>query len=445
MPKAPKKSAIVYPEIKAELRAKHTKQGPLTSEDCQEMLGWCFEAEDENWGKDFLFRDCLNRKIRLSKNTTNRPFRRSLADRYALEHLRSKWSLNLETIVLDSAGNVLQGQHRLVSFILAEQMRQLNQATWGKVPLIYEVLVGYGVSSKPANANTYDLGAKRALGDVLFRHQKFGKDITEKEQKRIAKILSGAIKLTWLRAGGQSVSFAPHFPHSEAIEFFGKHPKLLDCVITILELDAGEEGNEKSIVSLLSLSYASALYYLMVASDSGTKALEFWTLFASGEGLQKGSPILVLRNALGRIEASSGSKRDEIIGMVVKAWHAWIAEETVTSKQLKVARKKEGDKFIFAEFPRIGGIDSEVETEVHLTPTQLLVLSHLRQSKGGVTYQDLKNLTGLQQGTLATAITQETKAGNTNPNSLEARGLVILERIEAEEGGDAPISIRLKK
>ena len=130
-----KAGKIKHPAIIAEVRAKHSEAGgpPLTSEDCKEMIGWTTEPEDKkDWGKDFLFRDLYNRKVRLLKNTTNRPFRKSLAERYALEHLRGKWSLNLETIVIDKFGFVLQGQHRLVSFILAEQMRQLNQDKWEK-------------------------------------------------------------------------------------------------------------------------------------------------------------------------------------------------------------------------------------------------------------------------------------------------------------------------
>jgi hypothetical protein len=435
---------IKHPEILAVLRAKSESLGALSSDECKEMIGWITEPEGEDWGKDFLFRDLYNRKVRLSKNTTNRPFRKSLAERYALEHLRGKWSLNLETIVIDKFGFVLQGQHRLVSFILAEQMRQLDQSKWGKTPLVYEVLVGYGVSPKPENANTYDLGAKRSLGDVLFRHQKFGKDLSEKEQKKIADVLSGAVRLTWLRAGGKLVSFAPHFPHSEAIEFYGEHPQLLDCVIAIMDLDSGSEGGEKCIKSYLSLSYAAALYYLMAGSKSKSQSHRFWKSFADGEDLNKGDPILVLRNALGRMNADSGSKRDEIIGVVIKAWLAYLAKEKVTTKDIKVPRKKVGDKFVLAEFPRIGGLDSDVEFEESLTPIQLLLLSHLKKSKG-TTYKDLQEATALQQGTMTNAVAQETKSGNTNPHSLESRGLVVLEQGEAPEGGDAPISIKLKK
>ncbi|WP_230684294.1 hypothetical protein, partial [Streptococcus pneumoniae] len=75
-------------------------------------------------GSDFLFRDLEGNKIRLKNNNTNRPFRKSLAIRYANEMLRRKWSLNGETIIFDSKDMCQSGQHRLVGLILAEQMRK---------------------------------------------------------------------------------------------------------------------------------------------------------------------------------------------------------------------------------------------------------------------------------------------------------------------------------
>lgn len=434
MPKTKK-----HPKICAVLRAKHTKEGPLLSGECKDLIGWTEEA-DEDWGKDFVLKDSFGRKIRLANNPSNRPFKRPLADRYSNEHLRGKWSLNLETIVIDEDGNVLQGQHRLVGFILAEQLRQIDPKRWGSSPLQFEVLLGLGVSPKPENANTYDLGTKRNLGDVLYRHQQFGKGVSDKEQKRISTILAGAVRLVWLRAGGKQVSFAPHFPHSEAIEFYGEHPEILQAVEEIVKLDDGDEGNERCISSLLSLSYAAALLYLMAsAAESWETPDKFWSLFASGEGLRKGSPILSLRQLLTRMDASTGSKRDEIIGAVIKAWLLWSSHKGGTTKEIKLKKKKEGEKFVPAEFPRIGGIDSlTIKTEA-LTNHQQLVLSVLKGMKKEVDYKELRAKTGLQVGTLSNAIMAESKQGKKNPHSLASRGLVLANQYAAENGdGNGP-------
>ena len=429
-----------------ELRAKGEPKGPLTTDDCRKLLGWTVEPEDGKWGKEYTLKDLYGRKIRLLNNPINRPFKRLLADRYASEHLRDKWSLNLETVVIAENGNVLQGQHRLVGLILAEQARSIDPKQWGSTPLVYETAMGFGVSSSPDNANTYDLGKGRTLGDVLYRQHDFAKSTTDKQQRGLANILSGAVRLVWLRVGGQQVSFAPHFPHSEALEFKEKHPSIQRAVTQVGKLDDGEEGNEKCISSLLSLSYASGLLYLMAKAESWEKAGEFWTEFASGEGLKKGSSVLSLRQLLLRIDASSGGRRDQIIGAVVKAWLLWIKGKSGTSKEIRVVRKKSGDKFVLAEFPRIGGIDSDVETKVVLSQHQLLVLSILRKTKKEVSYTQLSEDTGLQTGTLSTALMRETKQGKVNPHSLCSRGLVIVSQYEPQEGEKiAPYRFKLSK
>lgn len=427
MPSVAKK----HPKVCAVLRARGEKVGPLTVEDCRKLVGWTEEPDDKDWGKEFVLKDLYGKKIRLTSNTQNRPFRRPLADRYANEHIRGKWSLNLESIVIADTGSVLQGQHRLVGLILADQTRKINPSKWGNSPLVYETLVGYGASTKPANANTYDLGAKRSLGDVFYRHQKFGKDFTAKKQKGIANVLSGAVRLVWLRVGGKLVSFAPHFPHSEALEFYGNHPGILQAVTTIVELDEGDEGNEKCVADLISLSYAAGLLYLM-QQTAKSQAAKFWKSFANGTGLEKGSPILSLRQFLVRSDATSGSKRDEVIGSVIKAWLLFCDDEEGSAKDIRVPRRKSGEKFVLSEFPRIGGLDAEVDLPVALTQHQLLILSVLKKHKKPVEYDALKEATGLQVGTLANAIQAETKGGKANPDSLAVRGLVAVTLYEDE-------------
>ena len=96
-----------------------------------------------------------------------------------------------------------------------------------------------------------------------------------------------------------------------------------------------------------------------------------------------------------------------------------------STKDIKVARKKEGERFVLSEFPRIGGIDSPIKNEtVEITQHQLLVLSILKGPNNGLTYKYLQERTGLQLGSLSTAIMAETKQGKKNPHSLMSRQLV---------------------
>jgi hypothetical protein len=403
-----------YPKIELVLRSKASKLGALTIDDCMELIGWAPESPEEKYGKEFTLKDAFGKKIRLLNNPTNRFFGKALAMKYANEHLRKSWTLNLETIVVDENGYVLQGQHRLVGFILAEQMRQLQPDKWGKNPLLYETALGFGVPSNHKVANTYDTGRGRKLDDVLFR-RKLGKDNTEKQQRKISKVLSTALKLVWLRVGGKTLSFAPHFPHTEAIKFLEEHPDVLESVKAVIDIDEGDEGKEQNISSLLGLGTASALHYLMwQAVDDWEKAVDFWESVASGEGLKKGDAIHTLRAMLIKSDASSGTARDEVVGAVINTWKFWVKGENATLKQIKVPRKKVGEKFVLADFPRIGGLDDTVDAPVELTQHQLVILNALK--------------------------------GEPNPHSLCARELVTASKYEPEEGEKvAPLKFSLKK
>ncbi len=350
-------------------------------EDAKVTLGWESERESGKKFEDkFDFRDLNGDKVRLSNNRTNRPFTRSLALRWANEMLRKKWRLNGEGAIVDHKGQVQSGQHRLVGLVFAEQLRKKNVSGWKEKrgwngPVSIEFMVVEGISDSPEVVDTIDQGKKRSLADVMYRNKGFA-EATPKQQKTLSLVCSVATRLTWLRVGGKKVSDAPHFPVTEAIEFLQKHPKLADAVEFVWRLDAGENGEGSRISSGISLGYASALLYLMAcvktepgeAPDVESKSFrslwgrgcEFWTAFASGANLAEKSPILVLKRALARKDAGSGKARDEMVGMVIKAFNAWLDGGDISAADLKVKSVKG-----IAEEPRLGGLDTApVEDEV---------------------------------------------------------------------------------
>jgi len=370
---------VKFQKLGVELRAKGQKGGPLDVDSVKEFLGWEEEPEGKDWGEDYLFKDLNKKKVRLNNNNTNRPFRRTLAKRYASEILRKKWRVNGETFVVDRFGKVQDGQHRGVGLVFAEQERQSDKEYWAenygwKTAVAIDALLVSGISDKSETVDTLGLGQKRSLGDVIFRRKEF-KTIGEKDQKRLANILSGAVRLVWIRTGGKSVSDAPWFPHSEALEFLESHPGIVEAVETVFKLEGGGGADGKKISRKLSLSYAAGLLYLMGTcgtdpdkfEDGGKvdrkhwkKAKEFWSSFADPDELGKGSPIMAVRNALERLDASGAMARDEIIGTVVKAFNAFLDGKKVSSvKDVKVKRtkNKETGKIELGEDPRLGGLD----------------------------------------------------------------------------------------
>lgn len=373
---------VIYEKVTDTLYTKDSKEGMLTVEKAMEILGWQAEKDTQlQFGKDFLFRDLDQKganKIRLLNNETNRPFRMSLARRYANEILRGKWAFNGESFIVDHRGNVQDGQHRLVGLVLAEQLRKRDPERWKAhgvaSPCKIEALVVQGIADKDEVVDTINLGQKRSLGDVLFRNRQF-EGVSEKEQTGLANLLSGAIRVVWLRFGGMSVSDAPHFPHTEALEFLDQHSRIVECCKYIKEENGeGAEGN--TIRSLLSLAYAAGMMYVMATCKTKAdkfdaegetaldfsmwdKASEFWTLFASGAALEKGSPILALRQFCTKADASGGQGRDDILAAIVLAWNAWIDDKKVAGvSDLKPKKAKNAaGKLQFVETPYIGGLD----------------------------------------------------------------------------------------
>ena len=391
------KAATVYPDITAEMR--HEGRA-LSVDEVKELLGWTEEPDDEDWDKDFQLKDRYNKKIRLSNNPINRPIKHAIADRYALEFLRHVWQFNGQSVVFSKHGRLLDGQHRLVGFVLAEQERHINQNKWGEEPLKMEVLLAFGFEEDQKTADSYDTGQPRSLADVVYRHHKFdGKEHTELDS--VSRHLATALRLVWLRSGGLTVSSAPKFPHSEAMTFYESHPLILDSIKFVLDADFGDgEKSEKLLKPFISIPYAAALHYLMSDVNS-QKADDFWNDVARGEGLSKDDPVYSLRNYLNKVEGGSGKGRDKKVIAITKAWLAYVDGEKLTAAQVKPKQKKDDEgKFKIAEFPRIGGIDAEPEAPEELEKREQLILSALADFSGDdVTYENLSESTGLTKAT----------------------------------------------
>jgi hypothetical protein len=354
----------------------------LSVEEAKTYLGWEEEPEGADW-KDKFFMKVGATKVRLNNNPSNRPYRRAIAMRYANEILRKKWRLNGETIIIDDKGNTQSGQHRLIGLVMAEELRKKQAEKWrdryhNNRPISIPAIIVTGVDSSKDVVDTIDIGVSRTLSDVMFRNQvaSTGSQTKDRAAKTVAKVLSHATRLLWLRLGGKKVSDAPHFPHSEALEVNKQHPALLAAVEKIIALDSLEEGRRLS--AMMSLGTASALLYLMSASetDAGVyrdaegeyapdlsmteEAEGFWSLVASGEGLVKGDPILALRGWITRHKAGSGAERDELIAAVIKAWNFHTAKDnkevSIADLNVKKSRAKNG-KSVPVEEPRMGGLD----------------------------------------------------------------------------------------
>ena len=225
----------------------------------------------------------------------------------------------------------------------------------------------------------------------------------------MSNILAKSCRIVWLRTSGKNISDAPHFSHSEAMQFKKSHESLVEAVETIYDLDTlvetgvdengegtGEEAGTvletRRIQNFISLGNAAALLYLMASSDTDPvkfftgdernpvdldalslekwdKAVEFWTKFAEGTELEKNDPILKCRSALQGSSKSGASERDEALNTIIKAWLLWkegTEVKSVSDVRPRKSKDRETGKIKIIPVP-LGGIDT-VGTDVGPSP-----------------------------------------------------------------------------
>jgi len=339
----------------------------ITADKAKDLLGWQEEEDKTPFGSKFLLK-CNGKKVRCNNNVANRPLYPVVVATLKQEHLRKRWRVNGEPLIIGETGLILNGQHSLISLIHAAIAWVENPDAypeWESEPTMQKLVV-YGVAEDDETINTMDTCKPRSLMDVIYRARYF-KQLPVQAQRLAARMAEHAVKMMWHRTNTHSDAFAPKRTHSESIDYLQHHPRLLKAVLHIYEEDEGK------IRKYLSPGYASALLYLMATCDSdpteyyttatpeeksldfGTweKACEFFVELAAGS--QKFKP---LRDAIGKLmeEGNAGAMEKWVV--FVKAWNNY-----QTKGKLPPANKlypefvvKDGEQRL-AEQPLLGGID----------------------------------------------------------------------------------------
>ena len=249
---------------------------------------------------------CITPKIAaeiLRNNPLNRPLKRHHVDFLAKEILNGNWKFNGDAIRITNDNRLLDGQHRLAAVVKA------NMA-------INTILID---DLDPDVFNTIDCGIKRNAGDMLaIRGEKNSRN------NAAALFLVGAIlekngNLYAMHGWGKS-------SNSEILKLYDLYPDINQSFIKWGSISKG----------IVPLSVSTAMHYLF-SRKHRDKADEFFSLLESGEGLESGNPILLLRKRL--IEnacAKSKINKRYMAALFVKAWNCWI-----TNKQMHTLRFRE--------------------------------------------------------------------------------------------------------
>lgn len=342
----------------------------ITVKQAKGLLGWEEETEDVKFGPDFLLKDRRNNKIRCHFNIINRPLYKVVYQKLAQEHLRKRWYFNGEPIIVGVSGLLLNGQHTLISLVLAAQDWEANQeqwqAFWQTEPTM-EKSIQYGVDESDKVVNTMDTCKPRTLADVFYRSAYFAK-LKDKDRQRVARMAEHAIKLLWHRTGVKVTDvFAPYRTHAESLDFMDRHPKLLECLQHIYE----EDGTDGKIATFVPPGYAAGFLYMMGCSTTDPKsyreepgekhldwsnwekACDFFVELAGGD--PKMQAVTDCKKKMNNLGCWSAVDR---WALLAKAWICYVRESQFAVRDLipKYDQNEDGTRTI-AECPVVGGID----------------------------------------------------------------------------------------
>ncbi len=343
----------------------------ITVQQAKELLGWQEETDKVKFGNSYLVQDIKGNKVSCVHNVTNRPIYGNVLKSLIQEHLRRRWRLNGEPIIVGRTGLILNGQHTLISLILAaqewEEDREKWAAYWTDEPTM-EKLIVLGIDECDETVNTMDTCKPRSLFDVICRSSYFA-GMGSSERRNCARSLDYAVRLMWHRTGAGLDAFAPRRTHAESMAFVDAHPKLIECVKHIAE----EDGDERHISRYCSPGYAAALLYLMGCSKSESDAYReaphpdesmldwsrwddacnFWVLLGGSDESTK--PVRVYLTKLLQENRGSNPERWAIL---IKAWNLHANKKKITEKDLTLSYldNEDGSKTL-DECPTVGGID----------------------------------------------------------------------------------------
>lgn len=367
---APATRPIKYPE-----RVVHLAVGDdaVDIEQAKNLLGWEEETEAIKFDADYLLTDIHGKKIRCTNNTRNRPLSESWCLTLAQEHLRRRWRFNFETIVIGKTGEVHSGQHRLISVILAEQLRlkDLEEdgywATNWPGPVTMETLIGFGADEDDDVVNTLDTGRARSVSDVLYRSELLRK-YPSKTRKVMSVILFNAARVLWSRTRLSNDPYSPDRTHSEVIDLLSSHSTILDVAKHIIDAEA----SNRAVSKWLSMGPMTALTYLMATSKSNPenwdrteKTLDLSLLSKSEEFIDclagGAVELKALRYEVGRLMSPTDGNGEittnERAALIVKAWNLFIEGEEITAKKIALNFHVEDEKRTLLDKPVMGGID----------------------------------------------------------------------------------------
>ncbi|NGO73181.1 hypothetical protein [Streptomyces boncukensis] len=225
----------------------------------------------------------------LTRNTHNRPVRKTAIAKYARDMAAGHWAMNGESIKFAIDGTLLDGQHRLLALIAADTSVNM---------LIVSGLVN-------TSQATMDAGAKRTTGDALSLNG-------EKHSQMLASVL----KKVWMWDRGDYKLSSNVTPSTaECAALLAERPEIHRSVEVAVWVRQTFKALQPSITG------TAHHLFSRIAPD---EAVWFFARVADGVELSPGHPILALRARVVNEAQDRTHRADPYLRLayLIRAWNA---------------------------------------------------------------------------------------------------------------------------
>lgn len=227
----------------------------------------------------------------LEKNNTgerqNRNIRKNLVKNYAEAMTNGLWQINGDTITFDTNGFLVDGQHRLTACV--------------ESGMTFETIVCYNVP--PESFVTKDIGAPRQPADHLRANG-----------VSYYSLVASALNIHYAYDHGRLASFnGLKLPKYSILDYFSTHENMVR---------SAAKCNDSKLIPKTQLTF---LHYV-VSKKHPALADEFVEKCKDGASLQKGDPILLLRNRIVTLKSQRQGQIDRqyVMAIIIKSWNAFL-------------------------------------------------------------------------------------------------------------------------
>jgi hypothetical protein len=240
----------------------------------------------------------------LQSNANNRGQRKVKIAEFKSDMLAGNWRNIGDPVRFDTGGRLVDGQHRLIALVRANEEREAECLKTGEKyqPIAVPLLVIRGVA--PEDQIVMDTGTRRTAADqlrIVGRHNYI--------------LLSAAAKwmIFWERQALYADNTKKFATHTEIVQFVEEHSDFEEIVSRAARLIKGIK---------MPPGYVCTAYYICWRIDPDV-ADEFFQRLSDGEDLKRGDPILALRNRLEDLRHSRVNLSGEMwLSLLLRTWNA---------------------------------------------------------------------------------------------------------------------------